>query len=239
MGSTTDLFSRAAGVGGACVLAIALISGEAGAQRTVARRESRTDTKRSIARHESAPNAQRSVARHESASRTTAVKGIVNGTDIVRTAREYLGVRYKLGGTTPRAFDCSGFTRYVFERYGIALPRTAHEQAGVGIAPFPGDLRPGDLLFFYGGRGAQHIALYVGGDTIIHASSSAKRVKLDLMTTQGRRRGWFRNRLIAVRRVLPMEGTFYLPASSSPMPAVAAGLPADGARAFRLAPTVF
>ena len=221
------------------MLAIALISGEAGAQRSVARRESRTDTKRSIARHESAPNAQRSVARHESASRTTAVKGIVNGTDIVRTAREYLGVRYKLGGTTPRAFDCSGFTRYVFERYGIALPRTAHEQAGVGIAPLPGDLRPGDLLFFYGGRGAQHIALYVGGDTIIHASSSAKRVKLDLMTTQGRRRGWFRNRLIAVRRVLPMEGTFYLPASSPPMPAVAAGLPADGARAFRLAPTVF
>jgi cell wall-associated NlpC family hydrolase len=239
MGSTTDLFSRAAGVGGACVLAIALFSGEAGAQRSVARRESRTDTKRSIARHESAPNAQRSVARHESASRTIAVKGIVNGTDVVRTAREYLGVRYKLGGTTPRAFDCSGFTRYVFERYGISLPRTAHEQAGVGIAPFPGDLRPGDLLFFYGGRGAQHIALYVGGDTIIHASSSAKRVKLDLMTTQGRRRGWFRNRLIAVRRVLPMEGTFYLPASSPPMPAVAAGLPADGARAFRLAPTVF
>jgi cell wall-associated NlpC family hydrolase len=167
------------------------------------------------------------------------VKGVVNGTDIVRTAREYLGVRYVLGGTTPRAFDCSGFTRYVFNRYGISLPRTAHEQAGVGIAPFPGDLRPGDLLFFYGGRGAQHIALYVGGDTIIHASSSAKRVKLDLMTTQGRRRGWFRNRLIAVRRVLPMEGTFYLPASSPPMPAVAAGLPADGARVFRLAPTVF
>jgi cell wall-associated NlpC family hydrolase len=221
------------------VLAIALISGEAGAQRSVARRESRPDAKRSIARHKSAPNAQRNVARRESASRTIAVKGIVNGTDIVRTAREYLGVRYVLGGTTPRAFDCSGFTRYVFERYGIALPRTAHEQAGVGIAPFPGDLRPGDLLFFYGGRGAQHIALYVGGDTIIHASSSAKRVKLDLMTTQGRRRGWFRNRLIAVRRVLPMEGTFYLPASSPPMPAVAAGMPADGAPAFRLAPTVF
>jgi cell wall-associated NlpC family hydrolase len=234
------------------VLAIALISGEAGAQRSVARRESRPDAQRSVARRESSAHAKRSAKRHESTSstqrnvprresvsRTIAVKGVVNGTDIVRTAREYLGVRYVLGGTTPRAFDCSGFTRYVFERYGISLPRTAHEQAGVGIAPFPGDLRPGDLLFFYGGRGAQHIALYVGGDTIIHASSSAKRVKLDLMTTQGRRRGWFRNRLIAVRRVLPMEGTFYLPASSPPMPAVAAGLPADSARAFRLAPTVF
>jgi cell wall-associated NlpC family hydrolase len=239
MATTTDLFSRAASVGCVCVLAIALISGEAGAQRSVARRESAAGVRRSVARRENTSSAQRSAARHESAVRTIAVKGVVNGTDIVRTAREYLGVRYVLGGTTPRAFDCSGFTRYVFERYGISLPRTAHEQAGVGIAPFPGDLRPGDLLFFYGGRGAQHIALYVGGDTIIHASSSAKRVKLDLMTTQGRRRGWFRNRLIAVRRVLPMEGTFYLPASSPPMPAVAAGLPADSARAFRLAPTVF
>ena len=221
------------------MLAIALLSGEASAQRSVARHESRADAQRSVARRESRTDTKRNLTRHESSNRTTAVKGIVNGTDIIRTAREYLGVRYVLGGTTPRAFDCSGFTRYVFERYGITLPRTAHEQAGVGIAPFPGDLRPGDLLFFYGGRGAQHIALYVGGDTIIHASSSAKRVKLDLMTTQGRRRGWFRNRLIAVRRVLPMEGTFYLPASSPPMPAVAAGLPADGARAFRLAPTVF
>jgi cell wall-associated NlpC family hydrolase len=243
MTTTTRFFSRAAAAGGACVLAIALISGEAGAQRSVKQSESRSAAHRNGARRESGAGstseAQPRVVRHESATRTIAVKGIVNGTDIVRTAREYLGVRYRLGGTTPRAFDCSGFTRYVFERYGIPLPRTAHEQAGVGIAPFPGDLRPGDLLFFYGGRGAQHIALYVGGDTIIHASSSAKRVKLDLMTTQGRRRGWFRNRLIAVRRVLPMEGTFYLPASSPPMPAVAAGLPADGARAFRLAPTVF
>lgn len=207
------LLSRALRVGAACAFASALFAGDAVAQQRVAHRE---------------PSA-----------RTIAVKGIVSGSDIVRTAREYLGVRYVLGGTTPKAFDCSGFVRYVFDRYGISLPRTAHEQAAVGIAPFPGDLRPGDLLFFYGGQGAQHIALYVGGDTIIHASSSAKRVKLDLMTTRGRRRGWFRNRLIAVRRVLPMEGTFYLPASSPPTAAVAAGLPADSNRGFRLAPTVF
>jgi cell wall-associated NlpC family hydrolase len=223
-----------------CVLAIALLSGEAGAQRTTAHREkAAAGTHRSVARHASDAETPRSVARRAPTHRTIAVSGMVHGTDIVRTAREYLGVRYVLGGTTPRAFDCSGFIRYVFDRYGIVLPRTAHEQAGVGIAPFPGDLKPGDLLFFYGGQGAQHIALYVGGDTIIHASSSAKRVKLDLMTSRGRKRSWFRNRLIAVRRVLPLEGTFYIPASSPPMPAVAAGLPADTARAFRLAPTVF
>jgi cell wall-associated NlpC family hydrolase len=142
-----------------------------------------------------------------------AVRGRVGGEDVVREARRHLGVRYVLGGTTPRAFDCSGFVRYVFGAYGIRLPRTAHEQAGVGTTPFPGDLQTGDLLFFSGGKGAQHIAIYVGGDTIIHASSTGRRVRLDVLARRGGRTTWFRRRLIAVRRVLPMEGTFYVPTS--------------------------
>jgi cell wall-associated NlpC family hydrolase len=126
----------------------------------------------------------------------------VNGEDIVRTARQYIGVRYVLGGSTPRAFDCSGFVRWVFAEHGIDLPRTAREQAGFGDAPFPGDLRPGDLLFFYGGNGAQHIAMYVGGDTIIHASSSRGRVTLDRFSGSSMRPTWFGRRLIAVRRII-------------------------------------
>ncbi len=141
------------------------------------------------------------------------VRGIVDGDVIVATARRYLGVRYLLGGTTPRAFDCSGLVRWVFAQHGIALPRTAHEQAAVGRAPEPGDLQPGDLLFFYGGRGAQHIAIYIGRDSIIHASSGGHRVKLDRITGTGTRRTWFGQRLIAVRRVLPADGVFELPFS--------------------------
>ena len=152
----------------------------------------------------------------QGAARTIAVRGTVEGEDIVRAARRYVGVRYVLGGSTPAAFDCSGFVRYVYGQFGIALPRTAHEQAAVGDAPFPGDLQPGDLLFFYGGRGAQHIAIYVGGDTIVHASSSAGRVKLDRLRGSGARRSWFNQRLIAVRRVAPAEGVFRLPAGGPP-----------------------
>src|ERR1700733_7740249 len=63
------------------------------------------------------------------------VAGIVDGNTVVETARRYLGVRYVLGGTTPRAFDCSGFIRYVFALHGLQMPRTAHEQAAYGIAP--------------------------------------------------------------------------------------------------------
>jgi cell wall-associated NlpC family hydrolase len=141
------------------------------------------------------------------------VSGIVDGNTIVETARRYLGVRYVLGGTTPRAFDCSGFIRYVFALHGLGMPRTAHEQAAVGFAPDARKLEPGDLLFFYGGRGAQHIAMYIGGDSIIHASSSGHRVMLARLSGSGEHRTWFGQRLIAVRRVLPAAGTFELPAS--------------------------
>ena len=144
-----------------------------------------------------------------------AVRGEIDGETIVSTAKHYIGVPYVLGGTTPRAFDCSGFVRYVFAQHGILLPRTAHEQAALGEAPSPGDtLRAGDLLFFYGGEGAQHIAMYVGGDTIIHASSVHHRVRLDVLTRSGYRRSWFNQRLIAVRRLLPMEGLSYVPTST-------------------------
>ena len=150
---------------------------------------------------------------------TVAVRGTVTGEDIVRAARKQLGVRYVLGGTTPRAFDCSGFVRYVFNEYGIPMPRTAREQAAVGIKPMPDDLQPGDLLFFYGGQGAQHIAIYVGRDTIIHASSTGKRVRYDVLSGRRSRQSWFSRRLIAVRRVLPAEGTFYLPSATVAGPA--------------------
>lgn len=147
----------------------------------------------------------------------TPVRGVVTGADIVQMAERYLGVPYRWGGDGPKAFDCSGLVQYVFAQYGITLPRTAHEQVTVGDAPMPGDLRPGDLLFFYGGHGAQHVAIYVGGDTIIHASSSSRRVRFDRLTRS--RSTWFGRRLIAIRRLLPLDVVFMLPTASAAEPA--------------------
>jgi cell wall-associated NlpC family hydrolase len=122
---------------------------------------------------------------------------------VLGTARRYLGTRYRMGGTKPTAFDCSGFVRYVFAKHGIALPRTAREQSAVGrsVAVGADSLRVGDLLFFRTPRGrASHVAIYAGNGRIIHASSGSRRVRYDdLASARGR---WFVERLTAVRRVL-------------------------------------
>jgi cell wall-associated NlpC family hydrolase len=176
----------------------------------------------------SAQGPVRATTAAERSGSLVAVRAVVEGPAVVRSARRFLGVPYRLGGTTPRAFDCSGFVRYVYALHGIELPRTAHEQAAVGEAPAPGDsLEAGDLLFFWGGRGAQHIAIYVGGDSIIHASSTAHHVRLDHMTRGGRLGGsWFNQRLIAVRRILPREGVRYEPAGASRFSFLTGGAPA-------------
>ena len=122
---------------------------------------------------------------------------------VLDTAKRYLGTRYRMGGTKPSAFDCSGFVRHVFARHGVALPRTAREQALIGTPVVVGldSLRAGDLLFFRTSRGrAGHVAMYVGNGRIIHASAGSRRVRYDdLASPRGR---WFAEHLSGVRRVL-------------------------------------
>jgi cell wall-associated NlpC family hydrolase len=122
---------------------------------------------------------------------------------VLTTAGKYVGVRYRLGGTKPAAFDCSGFVRYVFGRHGVALPRTAKEQAATGRTITVGldSLEVGDLLFFRTPRGrAGHVAIYAGDGRIIHASAGSRRVRYDdLASPRGR---WFIEHLSGVRRIL-------------------------------------
>ena len=97
---------------------------------------------------------------------------------IVTIARAQLGTRYRLGGQSPRAFDCSGLVQYVMRALDYSLPRTAREQARVGaaVATDTARLRAGDLLLF-GKRGkVTHIGIYVGDGQFVHASIKAKRV---------------------------------------------------------------
>jgi cell wall-associated NlpC family hydrolase len=122
---------------------------------------------------------------------------------VLQTADQYVGVPYVWGGNTPAGgFDCSGFTKYVFAKQGIQLPRTSREQArvGQGIALDFGAFAPGDLLLFAEpGEAISHVAIYVGDGQIIHASSAAGEVTyLDL---GGDRAAWYVQNMVAVRRV--------------------------------------
>ena len=119
------------------------------------------------------------------------------------TADRYLGVPYRWGGTSPRTgFDCSGFVQYAYAREGVDLPRTSRQQAAAGArratrwdAAGPGDL----VMFANPGEAISHVAFYVGRGRILHASASGGGVLYDDLDS--RRGRWYRERLVAVRRV--------------------------------------
>lgn len=133
------------------------------------------------------------------------------------TAADYLGTRYRFGGTDPETgLDCSAFIQRVYRAHGITLPRTSRQQVQVGLSVEPAeDLQPGDLLFFAGnGSRIDHVALYTGQNVIIHSTSSGGGVVYDdLMSRRGR---WFREHLVAARRII---GTDVAAAAFIPMPA--------------------
>ncbi len=95
--------------------------------------------------------------------------------DIISTAKQYLGVKYQWGGSTPQTgFDCSGFVAYVFAQNGISVPRVSRDQYKVGTYVAFEKLQPGDLVFFsFAGNGVvDHDGIYLGGGQFINASSS-------------------------------------------------------------------
>jgi cell wall-associated NlpC family hydrolase len=107
-------------------------------------------------------------------------------TEMVLTAMNFLGVRYVRGGSTAeQGFDCSGFTRHVFENsLGLVLPRRADEQARKsGLLQVKKDeLKPGDLVFFNTMRRAfSHVGIYVGEGKFIHAPRAGAEVRIEDM----------------------------------------------------------
>lgn len=99
------------------------------------------------------------------------------GSAIVKTARHYIGIRYRYGGSTPSGFDCSGLTQYVYRQYGISLPRSSAGQARLGGYVSRSELKPGDLVIFPG-----HVGIYAGGDSFIHAPRTGKRVEVSSLS---------------------------------------------------------
>lgn len=95
-------------------------------------------------------------------------------------ATGYLGTPYRWGGTTPKAFDCSGFVRFVYSELGVKLPRTARQQYKAGQKVSGALLRAGDLIFFDMMKGyVSHVGMYLGDGLFIHASNPRLGVRID------------------------------------------------------------
>lgn len=88
---------------------------------------------------------------------------------IVDIAFRYVGTPYVLGGSTPAAFDCSGFTQYVYAQVGINLPRSSGAQRSAGYVVSAAEAKPGDLVWAPG-----HVGIYLGGNQHIAARNPSK-----------------------------------------------------------------
>lgn len=131
-----------------------------------------------------------------------AIKG-----ELVSFAKNFIGTRYRRGAKGPKAFDCSGFTSYVFRKFGYSLGPASHVQGtqGDSVNEFL-EAQPGDLIFFSGSRVSRrvgHVGMVVDVDRdngtvrFIHASIS-KGVVIDKYPDGG----YYSRRFIGVRRVL-------------------------------------
>jgi cell wall-associated NlpC family hydrolase len=107
------------------------------------------------------------------------------------------GTPYRNGGSDPTGFDCSGFVKYVFEQYGIAMPRDVRRQFEVGANVDAPSLEPGDLVFFSTvAPGASHVGIAVGGDQFVHAPSSTGVVRVERLSAQ-----YWSTRFVGAKRV--------------------------------------
>lgn len=127
---------------------------------------------------------------------TSNVASSGNGSSVVATANQYIGSRYVYGGTTPSGFDCSGFTSYVYKKYGVSLSRTAAGQYSNGVSVSKGELQPGDLVMF-GKSGINHVGIYIGGGKMVHAANPSRGVTTDTINS-----GYYGTNYVGARRIL-------------------------------------
>jgi cell wall-associated NlpC family hydrolase len=97
-----------------------------------------------------------------------------DGRQVVRVAQKYKGARYTWGGASPKGFDCSGFTWYVYKKAtGMDITRGVEEQWQFGRSVGRGEWQAGDIVFFENTfeRGLSHVGIYMSGDKFIHAEN--------------------------------------------------------------------
>ena len=107
--------------------------------------------------------------------------------ELVKTAKRFIGIPYRWGGTTAEdGFDCSGLTMVAYRLNGLNLPRVSRSQYRAGRWVAKSKLRPGDLVFFAtkGGKRVTHVGMYAGNGEFIHAPRTGKNVRIEKLSNK-------------------------------------------------------
>ena len=162
---------------------------------TTKKEETKTETNK-----EENKTTEKDTEKKEESKENTTAK--VSGQDIVGYAKKYLGYDYVLGGTSPKTgFDCSGFTKYVYNNFGYTISRASKAQAKNGKEVSKSNLQPGDLIIFKNQSltAIGHVGIYIGDNKIIHASEPGVGVVITDMNASGYN---YNKRYVTARRII-------------------------------------
>ena len=130
------------------------------------------------------PATKHKVTQHKATKKKVVKKArkLAFGTRVVRDASVYKGTPYEYGASGPARFDCSGFTRYIFAKFGISLPHSSSAQYSMVRHISSGNKQIGDLIFFHTSGGhVYHVGIYAGNDEIWAATHTGDFVRLEGM----------------------------------------------------------
>jgi hypothetical protein len=132
-------------------------------------------------------------------------------TSIIGTAEEYIGVPYRYGQSSEKGFDCSGFVKYIYGRFGLDLPHSSIDQYKMSKHLALSEVQPGDLVFFMTrNRSISHVGIYLGDNQFIHSPSRGKYVSIDSLGAE-----YYKRHFIGFGTVLnlPVYKRFIAPAT--------------------------
>lgn len=121
---------------------------------------------------------QDSTGLHVLAGKTFVINCDVMRSNIIGKAFEYIGVLYRYGHATEKGFDCSGYVNYVFNKFGLTLPRSSLAQYSASKKIDAPEAQPGDLVFFKTrGNRVSHVGIYLGDSLFIHAPGRGQKIR--------------------------------------------------------------
>ena len=159
---------------------LAALAAERARQQSASSSSSSSSSNRSSS--SSSRKSSSSSKKSSSSKRYSSYTGSGNGSEVASYAQNFVGNPYVYGGSSlTRGTDCSGFTMSVYAQFGYSLPHSAAAQSGCGSKVSLSNVQPGDLIFYRNGSRIGHVAMYIGGGRVVHASNPSDGIKISNM----------------------------------------------------------